>query len=404
MPKKNLSATFVSKVKPPAEGRVEYFDTQVKSLALRVTEKGAKSWVFFYRIDGKLRRLTIGKFPKVGLKEARDTARMAGSKVYSGIDPAVERKTAHATARREQEDSYRVVALEYVEQVCRRQKQNRTSERIERILLKYPAAWHGRPIQSITKREVKQLLTKVYDDNGPTMANYLYANLTALFNWAVGMDILTSLPIHKSLKPHKTAVRNRPLTEEEIKAVWEGVEEQGFPFAPLVRLALLTGQRQNEVAAMTWDELDLNSAEWSLPAERTKAKRAHVVPLSDAAVELLSELPRFTGEYVFTTRGGESYFQGYSKAWARVKEASGIEDVKFKDLRETVANTMRSRLGISEEVVGMVLNHAPRSVTTLHYAADHDLKLKRGALQAWADFLAGVIEGKVASSVVAFSA
>ncbi len=394
MPKQNLSAAFVAKVKPPSKGRREYFDTQVTSLALRVTDRGAKSWVYFYRIDGKQRRLTLGKYPKVGLKKARDTARRAASKVYSGVDPAVERKTAHPAARRQREDSYRTIALEYVEQVCRRQKQNRTSERVERILLKYPSAWHERPIQSITKREVKQLLNKVYADNGPTMANYLYANLAALFNWAVGADILTTLPIHKSLKPHKSAVRNRPLKEEEIGAVWTAVEAQGFPFAPLVHWALLTGQRQNEVAAMTWDEVSLEHWEWTLPAERTKAKRSHVVPLSDAAAELLASLPRFSGMYVFTTRGGESYFQGYSKAWARLKKASGIKDIMFKDLRETVANTMHSKLGISEEVVGMVLNHAPHSVTTIHNAVDHDVELKRTALQAWTDYLASVLEGE----------
>lgn len=404
MPTVTLTAAFVSKTKPPQTGRREYWDELLPGFGMRITDSGARSWVFMYRIAGQKRRLTIGSANEIGLAEARQRARKSALIVAEGRDPGLERVEAESEALQRRETTYEATVKDYVEQVCRGRKKNRTAGRIEAILLKYPAAWKSRPVKSLTRADVNALLQGLAKKH-PAMALYVYANLTAFFNWCVGLQIISVMPIHKSLKPSQPKVRNRPLTPEEIRAVWIAALHMGYPYGDIVRLALLTGQRREEVAALTWDELDLHKREWYLPAERAKAKRAHTIPLSPAAVELLVALPHFAdGPFIFTTTHGRASYTGYSKSWERLKKSAKLTDadLKFKDFRETVATMMRSKLGIGIQTISECLNHAPASVTTKHYAAEHDLKGKRSAFEAWAMELNRIVTGKSDATVVAF--
>lgn len=400
MKAKKLTDQAIKRIKPPETGRDEHFDTEVRGLALRVTSNNARSWVFMYRVEGvKNRRVyTIGKYPTVSLKDARKEARDARAKVDRGRDPALEKKRAReaeATARR---DTYEAVVEEYVEKHQQR-KGNRSIRETQRVLTKYPARWKKWPVKAITKREVGALLDEVYSDNGKHMAALLYRNLTTFFNWCVGRDIIEVPPIHKSMRPEVTVARNRPLSDNELKAVWNAAEQMDYPYGRLVQLLMLTGQRLNEVARMTWNEVDIDAREWYLPAERTKANRAHTVPLTDLMIEVLKGLPRFEGEYVFTVNGGRAPFRGFSEPRKKLKEKAGFEDWKVKDLRETVATVMRRDLGVYEEIIGMCLNHAPATVTTKHYAGQHDMKAKRIAFDKWDRHVARLIGRKVANVV-----
>lgn len=381
-----LTVAAMDRLKPPSRGRLEVYDQDTTGLVFRVTPMGAKSFSYFYRLDGRNQRLTIGRYPSVTLKDARTAAREARAKLDKGIDPALEKMRMRQDAAQARKDSFRAVAMDYIERGPKRQGK-RTWRRMQRILEKYPEAWHNRPMRSITKRDVADLLDHVHDNHGPTMANYLYATLSTLFYWALGRGVIETMPINKTQRPSAAKTRNRPLKGDEIRAVWEGAESVGHPFGDIVKLALLTGQRRTEVSEMHWDELDLDAREWLIPADRTKAKRAHVVPLSDLAIKVLESVLRHTGPYVFSTSAGELPFSGFSKAKRKLDAVAKVDDFQLKDLRETVATIMRSELSVSEEVIAMVLNHAPRSVTIKHYAAEHDMKAKRIALEKWERYL-----------------
>src|SRR5262249_12688455 len=111
------------------------------------------------------------------------------------------------------------------------------------------------------------------------------------------------------------AMRNRVLTDAELRALWRVTEGLDYPYGPLFRMLSLTGQRKSEVAEARWSEFDLSRKLWTIPAERMKADAPHVVPLSDDVLKILEALPRFKkGEHLFSTTFGVRPVNGFSKA------------------------------------------------------------------------------------------
>lgn len=215
--------------------------------------------------------------------------------------------------------------------------------------------------------------------------------------------------------------RERVLSDDEIRLVWQAFESIGWPFGPIGKLLLLTGARRDEAAALEWREVDLAARTWTLPAARSKNKRPHEIPLSDAAVETLAALPRVEGKagFVFTTTG-KTAVSGFSRAKAQIDAAilemlqgnagaagADLADAKaperwtFHDLRRTVATNLQ-KLGVRLEVTEAVLNHVSGSragivgVYQRHEYADE----KRAALEAWGRYLDTLLGGALAANVV----
>jgi integrase len=186
------------------------------------------------------------------------------------------------------------------------------------------------------------------------------------------------------------------LTDDELKAVWRSCEELGWPFGSLVRFLILTGQRRGEVAGMRWSELDLAGKAWMLPKERTKNNRAHAVPLSRQAVEILEKAPRFVGEFVFTL-DGETPATGFGQAKTRLDAAlTGAPHWTLHDLRRTVATSM-ARLGVAIPTVEKVLNHKSgsfRGIVGVYQRHDYASEM-RAALELWGAHVERLANGPV---------
>jgi len=318
MSKKNLTDAGVKNQKPPKEGQEEHFDLRLPGFALRVSEQGTKSWIVFYRIGGKQRRLTLGRYPALKLSDARKEARAALDQVDLGIDPAEEKKLKKRKAL-EQPNNFEGVAELFIERYAKKKK--RTWAEDERVFKKYVTPyWGHRPLDTITRSDVVALLDQVEDDHGPYMANRVLATIRKLLNWALAERALIEVtPIVPGMSRGKEVKRNRVLDDDELKAVWNAADEIGWPFGPFLRVLILTGQRRNEVAGMRWDELDLEAGLWTLPAERNKSERIFEVPLSDMAADIFKNSPRI-GDYVFTSGripktgdGKPRPISGYSK-------------------------------------------------------------------------------------------
>jgi integrase len=202
------------------------------------------------------------------------------------------------------------------------------------------------------------------------------------------------------------------LTNEELRLAWHAAEGLGYPFGPLVRLLLLTGQRREEVAGLRWQELNRGAAAWTLPRERAKNCKSHLVPLSQPAIGLLDGIARSakwprTG-FVFTTTGATPV-SGYSRAKRRLDEAmidllneedqdaeeevSAVPPWRLHDLRRTVATGLQ-RLGIRFEVTEAVLNHVSgvRSGVAGVYQRHDWAEEKRDALEKWAAAVERIVE------------
>ncbi len=252
--------------------------------------------------------------------------------------------------------------------------------------------WGTRQIASITRRDVLDLIDTMVERGSPVMANAVLATVRKMFNWAIERDIVDASPVAGVKPPTKVEQRDRVLDDNEIRDVWSACDGLGHPFGAMFKFLLVTAQRRGEVATMRWSDVDLDNAVWTLPRERTKADRAHQVPLPPQAVSILQGLPRFDGDYIFTTRGHRPA-SGFSKAKTRLDALSAVSGWRLHDLRRTAASGM-ARLGTPINVLAKVLNHASSGahggVTAIYNRYGYEVE-KRQALEAWSLHLEGLI-------------
>jgi integrase len=252
--------------------------------------------------------------------------------------------------------------------------------------------WGHRKIADITRADVNRFLDGIVDRGSPIAANRVFAALRKLFGWAETRYALSANPCDRVERPSAEVSRDRLLTDDELKAVWEAAGELGWPFGPFVQLLILTGQRLNEVAGISWSELDLEKRLWTLPRGRVKNDKGHEVPLSAQAIQIIKSVPRIAGRDLLFSTTGTSPISGFSKTKATIDEKSGVTGWTFHDLRRTLASGM-ARLGINLPVIEKILNHSSGSfrgivgVYQRHSFADE----KRAALDVWGAHLARLV-------------
>ncbi len=411
---KALTVLGIEKAQPGATRR-EIPDGLLPSLYLVVQPTGAKSWAVRYRIGGKPRKLTLGTYPGIDLACARDLARKALVAVAEGIDPGERKRASKRSTDALDRDLFENVAESFIERHAKPNTRPSTSRETERIIRRdVVPIWRGRPVQHITKRDVIDLLDRIVDRGSGIMANRTLAHVRRLFSWCVERDILKTSPAAGVRPPAEEGSRDRVLSDEEVRLVWHAAEAIGWPFGPMVKLLLLTGQRRDEVASMTWSEIDPDRRLWTLARERAKNNQAHEVPLSDAAIAVLCSLPRVAkSDHVFTTNGTTAV-SGFSRAKDRIDailaeqqgpDGSPTPRWVLHDLRRTAASGM-ARLGINLPVIEKVLNHSSGSFAGIvgvyqrHSFADE----KRLALEAWGRFVAGLVKDQPINDLIELQA
>jgi integrase len=368
--RRKLTNSEIKKLSPPEERDMFVWDTEEKGFGLRVTPTGKMTFVVQYRLRGNRRtyRLTIGPYGRWTPTEAREEARRILRERDRGQDPLA--------ARWRQSQTVTVVMNAFIEKHHRDKKDNRSIEQVRRALQRYVVpAWDDRPFAEIERRDINKLLDQLMARGTPIMANRLHANLRTLFRWAVKQDIIANDPMVGVDRPAPPVGRSRVLNDGELAEVWVAADSLGSPFGRFIQLLILTAQRRSEVAEMRWSEVNLERATWSLPAERTKNKREHAVPLVPELVEILQGFPsrqrQDASDLVFTTNW-RTPIKGFSVAKRKLDEqilvarrqaANKRDDAvepmpnwTFHDLRRT-ATTGMQRLGIKPYVAERILNH-----------------------------------------------
>ncbi len=372
MTRKALTSASVEKIKPPTKGQVDLFDKGYPGLALRVSYGGGKSFVFFYRIAGKLRRMTLGTYPAISLAEAREAWREARLDVAAGRDPAQLRK------REKPATDFESVSREWLK---RDQKKNRSYNDVARAVEREMIpAWGHRSINEITRRDVLDLIDIIADRGAVTMARRVQAYVHRLFRWAVGRGIIDANPASDLPKPGSETKRDRVLTDDELVTVWKGAVSLGWPFGDATRLLILTGARREEIGQLRWGEISDDAI--NLSGERTKNGQPHSIPLSKPAREIIASLARIAGsDFVFTTTGKTPI-----SGWSRAKEKLGdVASWRIHDLRRTAATGLQ-KLGTPLPVTESILGHVAGSragVVGVYQRYDYADE-KRTALEEWA--------------------
>ena len=280
----------------------------------------------------------------------------------------------------------------------------------------------GRPVAELTRAEVQRFLDEA-GEKSPANARHCRNVLRQAYNYAIRREITDKNPAQLSELARPTS-RERVLDPSKLQLIWTGAGGDSplpsLSLAPAtglaIRLAMLTLQRVGEIVGIHAREIDRKTRIWTIPAERTKNHRTHVVPLSDAALDVLG------AAFDFTATHGAGDWQGYafpssrhsdqpmtrhalSRAINRLTTALKIDDAIAHDFRRTGATMVTGeRIGVPRFVVSRVLNQISdtggAAAVTGVYDRNQYLREKRRALEAWASFLLELVSGKVRASNV----
>jgi integrase len=421
MPKRTLTDRGIRSLKPADSGkRYEIMDGIVPGFGIRVTEKAAKTFILVARYPGYAHptRRALGEFGALTLEQARVRARAWLELIRQGLDPGQEAERLRLAEQRKRANSFASVAEDFIrDKLPGERKGPEVARDIRRDLI---PAWGARPITEITPHDVRTVIRAV-KDRGPYQAFNTLGTARRLFGWAIDQQAygLETSPCDR-LKPKaiigEKRPRSRTLSNDELIAFWRATARLPYPYGPLGRMLLLTGQRHREVASARWAEINLADRLWSIGEERFKSDAVHMVPLSDSVIALLATLPRFRlGDHVFTTTHGKLPTKIFHKVKGQL-DARMLHTLRamactrgddptrvvlkpwvIHDLRR-VLRTNLSALRVPDHIAEMVIGHGRQGLQRV-YDQHRYISEMADALQQWALRLRSIVEPPPANVV-----
>jgi integrase len=388
-------------------------------LIVQPQPSGSMSWAVRTKLDGKSAKITLGRFDDVGSSleqivrpSSKQRLNIAQARALAGR-VMIDAKRGH-DPRQSKTDRF---SLDYwLDEFVKTARSTgfkghavkaSTADEYERIAKAdiKPNWKHVSDIRTLDYRDVEKLIAKIK----PGARRNAFALLSTFFRWKVVVRIMGRNVIELASAPPKPQSRDRVLSHDEIKAVWNAATACDYPFGSLVKLLLLTGQRRDEIANLKWTELSETLDEINFEGSRTKNSRAHVVPLAPVATAIIEKLPRIAisidklSEYVFTTIG-TTPFSGFSNGKIALEKHCdpALPDWHLHDLRRTCATEL-AKLGIKQEVTEAILNHKSGKVSGVAaiYNRHEYQDEKREALKRWADRLQEILINRPRPRLVA---
>jgi len=382
-----LTTISIENARPRAR-RYAIFDSGCRGLYLNVYPSGRKSWSVRYRFGGIPRNLTLDGFPS--LAQARIAATKALAAVAQGKDPAAAKQEGRRMDHARGADTIEHWAALFIERHAKKHTRPNSWKQTVHVFDDYILpAWRGRLAHDIKRKDVRELLEGIADDK-PIMANRVHGVLSKFFKWICARDEELASPVIGVERPAPENVRERVLDDNEIVRLWKALDEIGGPTAAAVQVLLLTGQRRNEIALLSWSEVKDDVLE--LPAGRMKGRQGHVVPLSTQAAAIIASQRRI----------GERVFVHESPHFDRLKRAldARMGDTApwvTHDIRRSVASGM-ARIGIAVPVIEKILAHRKGTFAGVVgiYQRHSFLPEMATAMQRWGDHVEQLVSGKPA--------
>jgi integrase len=378
---KTIIDTATYQGKSETRSRYVLWDSKLRGFGLRVTPSEAKIFVLSYRAHGRKRLMTIGNYGTLTPDEARRKARKHLVAIEDGEDPLETRR------RLSKAGTVAELCAVYLEQYARVHKRSwKDDER--RIHNRIIPAWGNLKAASVQHADVEALHIKIGKEH-PYEANRTIELISKMFErgkcwgfapgeWANPAKGIESFYEHK---------RDRWVTPDELPRLAQAIDQEVNLYARYALwLYLLTGMRKMELLTAKWEYIDWERRELRIP--QTKGGRVLYMPLTEAALTLLRNIPQLQGNpFVLPGAKEGKHLVNISKPWRRIRKAAGIPDVRLHDLRRTVGSWL-AQAGNSLHLIGRILNHSTQSTTAVYarFAQDH----VRQALEAHGKRILGV--------------
>jgi integrase len=397
----NLTRETVSKFST-TEGL--YWDATLKGFGYFVRKDSSgtlrQSYLIQYRANGVQRKQKLGSAPPLTVDNARKMAMRLLGQVLDGKDPAAEKeakKVESALTFEKAVDQY----LRIKQDEVREGRLRPATLKVSTLYLtgaKYFPNLHRLPLARITQSAIAERLDAIHLDSGMVTASRARAHLSAFFTWSMRRGHAPSNPVALTEKLKKAPSRDRVLSDSELATLWKACDADTInngQFGKIIKLLVLTGCRRSEIGGLKWSEIDSQSL--TIPAERSKNHRAHIISLTDQMRAVVESVPHMLSrDHLFGLRAN-----GFN-SWQRQPINDCLEKAwKIHDIRRTVATGMIN-LGIQPHIVEAVLNHAgghKAGVAGIYNRATYDREM-RNALKRWGEHVASIVSGKTKSNVV----
>ena len=379
-------------------------DSKSSGLAIRVAPSGLMTWDLAFRIKGSkvFKRLSLGRFPGVGLDDARARAGELTRAARSGIDLLQSEQAAEVEA------SSRMTVAQLIDLYLKRRVAGRlkSARGVEHRLRRALAPVLSRYADEIRRRDVRALLDDVADRGLKGEADKRRNTIRTMFKWAISQDFVTIDPTAGLSSYGVETSSDRVLSAEEIAKLWPWLAADDVPpdCRDVLRLELALGARCGELAGMIADEIDTARWVWTLPAGRSKNGKARVTPVVGIARAILqARLEAVNRGLLFPTETGKPSTSSHiGQMLLHRKDRLPVPVFTSHDLRRSAA-TMMVELGISLDLVAAIIGHEAggRETRTLvrHYVRTDLIERKRGALEARDRHLVAIVEGRIGSNV-----
>lgn len=404
---KALTASAINAAKPKAK---PYKLSDLNRLSLTVSKVGTKSWSWAYRLDGQDRTYQIGRWPEIGLAEARARRAEAEKLVKTGIHPKAHDDQQVAQTMAEQATTFWGVMAEWID-INRPKWSPSYLDQVERFAGRYirDAEIGKRPLRSLTSADIYGLIrgigargkttgTERKAGGAPSIATLIKMWCSGVFRLGIASGRCDNNPAAgfklSDVIAKPPTKNNRPLDSDELKRLLSKLKEYRGQRATIIaiKLLLLTFVRTIELRAAAWSEFDLENALWTIPAERMKRRLPHVVPLSTQAVALLTELKQLTGNkaYLFPNRRDEARYMSATTINRALEYMgfAGRDSIGFTahGARGT-ASTYLHEEDFNPEHVDRQLAHVEKKKVVGTYNKAQYLKQRRVMMQEYADYI-----------------
>ena len=380
-----ITKSYVDKLSTPENGQAFIRDTELKGFAVRVTSSGAKSFILEKRIDGKVKRLTLGRYPELTVEQARKEAHKLLGHIAVGRNPAAEKKqkVLQGTTLKQAFDDFLKT---------RKNLKERTLYDYRRLTKVAFADWQDKAMIDISKDMISKRHNKIGSERGEAYANLAMRFLRALFNFAIaqyedgnGKSILQENPVMRLtqtrawyrvdrrqtvIKPHQLAQWYQAV----MSLQQDQISSQSVLVADYLLFLLFTGLRRPEAATLTWLAIDLDDRSFTLTD--TKNHQPLTLPLTDFIYELLENRRTVTNsDYVFAGDGKSGYLIEPRRQVQKVIQSSGVS-FTLHDLRRTFI-TIAESIDISAYALKRLVNHKMSNDVTAGYIVSDVERLRK---------------------------